>query len=124
MARNLENLGDTYRAQNQYPQAEALYQRAVSIFRKSIGSDHVDTAEAMSRLGQLYELQGLYSQAEPLFQQALRSGKNSRVPIIPQVAGELKKSGVALPVGARTSWINRRTCTNRRWSSFTSRPSV
>lgn len=60
-----------HRAQNQYPQAKVLYQRAVSILKKSLGNDHVDTAEAMSRLGQLYDLQGLYSQAEPLFQQAI-----------------------------------------------------
>ena len=33
-------ISDTYRAQNQYPQAEVLYQRAVSIFRKSIGNEH------------------------------------------------------------------------------------
>ena len=69
-----------------------LYQRAVSIFRKSIGNEHVDTAEAMSRLGQLYELQGLYSQAEPLFQQAIAIREKQQGADNPHVAGELKNA--------------------------------
>ena len=33
VGRNLINLAGTYQAQNQYAQAEALYQRAVRIFK-------------------------------------------------------------------------------------------
>lgn len=51
--------------------AEPLYQRALAIQEKSMGSDHPDIATALSNLAALYDNQGKYFEAEPLYQRAL-----------------------------------------------------
>ena len=55
----------------QYPQAEPLYQRALEIRERTVGSDHPDTAQSLNNLASLYECQGKYEEAEPLYQRAL-----------------------------------------------------
>jgi len=55
----------------QYPQAEPLYQRALAIREKQLGSEHPNTATSLNNLAVLYRAQGKYEQAEPLYQRAL-----------------------------------------------------
>ena len=55
----------------QYPEAEALYQQALAISKKTEGPDHPSTGSTLHELARLYQAQGRYPEAEPLYQQAL-----------------------------------------------------
>jgi tetratricopeptide (TPR) repeat protein/transposase-like protein/transcriptional regulator with XRE-family HTH domain len=54
-----------------YPQAESLYQRALTIREQLMGETHPDTATSLHHLALLQRANGNYTQAEPLFQRAL-----------------------------------------------------
>jgi CHAT domain-containing protein len=73
LATALNNLADLYEAQEQYAQAEPLYQRALEIREKSPGKDHLSLATALNNLAHLYMSQRQYARAEPLYQRALET---------------------------------------------------
>ena len=54
-----------------YDKAEPLYQRALAIYKKVLGSQHPDTATSLNNLAALYDDMGSYDKAEPLYQRAL-----------------------------------------------------
>ncbi len=55
----------------QYEQALPLYQQALKIIGKSLGTDHPNYASSLNHLAALYDSMGQYEQALPLSQQAL-----------------------------------------------------
>ena len=55
-----------------YFEAEPLYQRALAILERQLGSQHPDVAFSINRLGILYYQQGKYAKAEALYRRALR----------------------------------------------------
>ena len=71
VATSLNNLAVLYRDQGKYAEAEPLYQRALAIREKALGSDHPDVAASLNNLAELYRDQGKYAEAEPLYQRAL-----------------------------------------------------
>jgi CHAT domain-containing protein/Tfp pilus assembly protein PilF len=58
-------------AQGQYPEAEALYQRALEIGRKHLSPESVPWALWLDVVAELYKAQGRYAEAEPLNRRAL-----------------------------------------------------
>ena len=54
MAHSLNNLAVLYHSMGNYPQAEELYQQALSIRKKVLGSEHPDVATILDNLGALY----------------------------------------------------------------------
>ena len=58
------------RIHGQYPEAEALYQRAIAIIEQKFGPDHPDLAYKFNGLGLLYYDQGKYAEAEALYQRS------------------------------------------------------
>ena len=60
-----------YSKQSRYAEAEPLYQRALAIYEKTRGPNHVDTALELNNLGLLYKEEGRYAAAEPLYQRSL-----------------------------------------------------
>ena len=56
----------------EYAKAEPLYQEALRIRQKVLGSEHPDTALSLNNLAVLYQEMGEYAKAEPLYQEALR----------------------------------------------------
>jgi CHAT domain-containing protein/Flp pilus assembly protein TadD len=48
-----------------------LHQRALAIYEKALGPDHLDVALVLNNLAWLYGVQGRYAQAEPLYQRSL-----------------------------------------------------
>ncbi len=59
------------RLRGQYGEAEALFQRAVSLREQALGETHPDFAVALHELAETSREQGNYHQAEVLFQRAL-----------------------------------------------------
>jgi tetratricopeptide (TPR) repeat protein len=55
----------------QYEEAERLFQRALAIRERVLGSEHTDTAASLNNLAELYDDLGKYEEAEPLYQRAL-----------------------------------------------------
>ena len=52
-------------------EAEPLYERAILIREKVLGSEHPDVASSLNNLAALYDNQRRYDVAEPLFERAL-----------------------------------------------------
>lgn len=67
----LNRLGLSLHQDGAYAKAEPLYQRALAIAEKVLGSEHPDVAISLNNLAELYHTQGLYAQAEPLHRRAL-----------------------------------------------------
>ena len=89
VAISLNNLAELYRNQGKYDEAEPLYQRALAIREKSLGSDHPDVATSLNNLAVLYSDQGRYDEAEPLYQRALAIREKSLGADHPDVATSL-----------------------------------
>lgn len=54
-----------------YNEAEPLYQQALLVKEKLLGSKHSDVATSLTSLANLYVIRGKYQQGEPLLQRAL-----------------------------------------------------
>jgi tetratricopeptide (TPR) repeat protein len=89
VARTLNDLAVLYHDQELYPQAEPLYQRALTIREKISGPDDPTVASVLNDLAELYHDQELYSQAEPLYRRALAIREKTLGPENPDVATSL-----------------------------------
>lgn len=68
---SLQNLGDLYRIQRHYADAEKLYKEALDIWEKTCGLEHRVAALCLNSLGLLYVKQNQYLKAENFHLQAL-----------------------------------------------------
>src|SRR6266699_3805442 len=88
----LNGLGDLYKEQARYAEAEPLCQRAIRILEQLLGPEHPHVAYALKSLGDLSKEQGKYAEAESLYQRALRIGEEALGSEHPQVVNTLKGS--------------------------------
>ena len=65
-------LGEIYWDEGRFPQAEALYVRALDIGRRVRGEEHPETLNILNGLGRVYRAEGKYPQAEALYTRALQ----------------------------------------------------
>jgi class 3 adenylate cyclase/tetratricopeptide (TPR) repeat protein len=70
-ARLLNQAGLYLKARGRYTDAKSLYERALTIWEKSLGPEHPEVAESLHNLASLYRVQRQYANAEPLFKRAL-----------------------------------------------------
>lgn len=77
-----------------YPQSQSFHQQALSIRKKTLGSEHPATAESLNNLGVLFRSQDDYEQAEKLHQQALAIRKKTLGPHHLATAESLNNLGV------------------------------
>ena len=73
----------------QYAEAEPLYERALAMSEKALGSDHPDVATTLNNLAELYQDQGKYAEAAALYQRALAISEKALGPDHPSVATTL-----------------------------------
>ncbi|MBY0548123.1 MAG: tetratricopeptide repeat protein [Candidatus Obscuribacterales bacterium] len=85
----LDKEGRFYDKPGAYPQAEALYESALSIREKAFSPEHPHVAESCTNLGALYETQNEKTKAEPLYQRALDIRQKSLGYDHPSVADSL-----------------------------------
>jgi CHAT domain-containing protein/Tfp pilus assembly protein PilF len=65
------NLGELYRSQGKYAEAEEWYKAALEIREKELGEDHPDTASTLNAMAMLYLSEGKYTDAERLCRRSL-----------------------------------------------------
>lgn len=65
------NLGFYLQIVGAYSDALPLYERALAVRERVLGSDHPDTASSLNNLASLYRAQGAYERALPLYERAL-----------------------------------------------------
>src|SRR4029077_19540205 len=64
-------LGEIYRAEGKYPEAEPLLERALKGTEEKLGQDHLNVAASLNNLALLYYCEAKYDAAEPLYKRAL-----------------------------------------------------
>ncbi len=77
IAEFLTNLGDVYRKQSQYAQAEALYRRSLQIFENTVGANHIECADTLNSLGLVAKKYARYDEAAELYDRALTIARNT-----------------------------------------------
>ena len=70
------NLGELYRDQGKFAQAEQMYLEARAGYLEMLGPNHILTLDTVNNLGALYQAEGKLEKAEELYTQAL-AGKNT-----------------------------------------------
>jgi len=106
-----------YLAQNQYQQAQLLYEHALTVDKKILGAEHPAVATDLNRLAEVYYLQGDLVEARFLFQRALAIREKTLGSKHPQVAESLnnlavlyytqKRYSLAQPLYERAISINK-----------------
>lgn len=71
LAVSIRNLADVFVEQDKPSEAEALYQRALTIYGQIKREDSLEAASVMEDLGDLYIDQKKFEQAEPYFRRAM-----------------------------------------------------
>ena len=66
MATSLNNLANLYHDQGQHAKAEPLYQRALAMREKALGSEHPNVATVLENYAILLGSMGRAEEAEPL----------------------------------------------------------
>ncbi|MBD3234788.1 MAG: CHAT domain-containing protein [candidate division Zixibacteria bacterium] len=72
----LSRLGNVYRYQGKYGQAESCYKESYDLRIQSLRPAHQNIAEPLGYLGQLYISLGRYTEAESCFTQAIKLRRN------------------------------------------------
>jgi tetratricopeptide (TPR) repeat protein len=85
-ARLMHQVGTYLDDHAHYIEAEALFQRALAIRERVLGSEHPDTASSLNNLAILYSKRGEDTQAEALFQRALAIRERVLGPDHPYIA--------------------------------------
>jgi len=71
LAEYLNKAGQTFYYAGLYDQAKPLYEKALVIREKILGSEHPDVATSLNNLAALHKDLGNYEQAKPLYERAL-----------------------------------------------------
>ena len=71
-------MGILYMDQGKLVEAEAMFQRALEGYKKTLGSDHISTFDTINNMGLLYKKQGKLVEAEKMYRRALDGYTNIR----------------------------------------------
>ncbi len=88
----LTNLGNLYKIQKKYNQAEKFYKKALEIYESSMGIDNIYTASVWNALGENYQSRRKFNEAEGSFnnaQQVLAKSFGVNAPGPALVGGQL-----------------------------------
>ncbi len=88
-AEALVDLGDLYRAQTRFADAEPLFTRAIALIERLGGASDVQLIRPLNSLALVLRAQGFYDRAEPLCQRALAITERAHGPEHPTTAGVL-----------------------------------
>jgi tetratricopeptide (TPR) repeat protein len=75
----------------QYPEAEPILERALSIRERALGPEHPEVATSLNELARLYQNQGRYAEAESPLERALSIRERALGPEHPEVATSLNE---------------------------------
>ena len=94
VALSLDNIGSFLDDMGLYSSALPFNQRALAIWERTRGPNHLDVAISLNNLALLYTDQGKYSEALPICRRALRIGERALGPNHPNVANCLSNLGI------------------------------
>ena len=89
----LNNLGLVLRAQARYPEAEALYRKALEIHQRVSGPEHTEVTAILHNLGEVCRYQGKFVEANTLYEEAMRIREASQKQDDPEMASLLNNMG-------------------------------
>jgi eukaryotic-like serine/threonine-protein kinase len=89
-----QTIGQAYANLGLLPEAQAQWERSVSLFRRFSGEKNADTLDAMRVLGDLYMREGKYSQAEQLYRETLEMDRRALGSEHPITIGAMYSLGV------------------------------
>ena len=69
---SLNGLGELYRRQRRYADAEQMFTRSLALKETAHGPDHPDVATTLTNLGLVYAAEGRHRDAVPVLERALR----------------------------------------------------
>ena len=100
MARRVHRLGMTHQQAGRIGEAIAMLEKAVAIYERTFGPDHLETGDQLTALGTMYRAQGNHEQAQRCLRRALKiheqaQGVQSAAAIqdLQHLAGSLEESG-------------------------------
>jgi tetratricopeptide (TPR) repeat protein len=93
-ARLLNDAGGYLNDHARYVEAEPLYQQALEIGEKTLGTEHPSVALRLNNLASLYADQGKFEQAEPLYQRSLAIVEKALGPEDPGLATTLNNLAI------------------------------
>ncbi len=76
-ATKMNDLGLLYKSKRDFTAAEPLYQKALAIYQRIMGADHVNVAITLDNMGRLASAKKEYTRAETLYSRALSIYKKS-----------------------------------------------
>jgi tetratricopeptide (TPR) repeat protein len=85
-ARALFDLGEVYRGQARFGEAEPVLKRAVALLERVQGIAHASLVRPLNSLALVYRAQGQYAQAEPLAKRAFSIAEGAHGPEDPALA--------------------------------------
>jgi tetratricopeptide (TPR) repeat protein len=85
-ARALVDLGELYRGQARFAEAEPLFERAIALIESLQGTAHRALVRPLNSLALVHRAQGQYAQAEPLARRALSIAEGAHGPEHPALA--------------------------------------
>ena len=102
LATSLNNLGELYRLQGRYAEAEQHYKWALAVLEKALRPAHPQVATSLNNLAALYHAQGRYAGAEQLYKRSLAIKEKALGPDHPSVAATLENYVALLREVGRT----------------------
>jgi CHAT domain-containing protein len=103
VATPLNNLGQVYKAEGRYADAEPAIKQSLAIREKVLGRDHVDVARSLNNLADLYQRQDRFAEAEPIYQRALSVRERTVGPDHPDTVASLNNLASLYQAQGRTS---------------------
>ncbi len=91
LAKCLTRLADTLALSNKTIEAQATYQRVLSVLEKKYGKNSVKTAPALIALGSVQESEGDHSAAMPYYQRAFELNEKNYGPYSPEIVASLHR---------------------------------
>lgn len=91
LAKCLTRLADTLALRNKTIEAQATYQRLLSVLEKKYGSNSAKIAPALIALGSVQESEGDHSAAMPYYQRAFELNEKSYGPYSPEIVSSLHR---------------------------------
>lgn len=111
VATSLNNLAALYYFKDDYPRAEPLYQRALTIQEKALGANHPDLAASLNNLARLYQTKGDAAQA--LIYQSRGNEVREREVLRNLVSGSERQKALYLKKSASATDAFRRAVRNQ-----------
>src|SRR5262249_12744783 len=96
-------MGQVYRAEGKYAEAEQLFKAALTFREQESGSNHLDLAETLADLALVYQAQHRYDETEPLLVRAVAMHREVEGPSNPATAKAINQLAMLSALAGKTA---------------------